>query len=113
MQGYNTLWLPGMDHAGIATQMLVDRDLARRFDANTYVVLTSDNGFHLGQHRLPAGKETAYEEDIHVPFVVRGPKLAPHASSANSSNPTDASAVSTQACRLVSARSKRGRLCRC
>ena len=23
MQGYNTLWLPGMDHAGIATQNVV------------------------------------------------------------------------------------------
>jgi N-acetylglucosamine-6-sulfatase len=41
--------------------------------ANTYFVFTSDNGFHLGQHRLPAGKETAYEEDIHVPMFVRGP----------------------------------------
>ncbi len=29
MQGYETLWLPGMDHAGIATQNVVERDLAR------------------------------------------------------------------------------------
>ncbi len=29
MQGYNTLWLPGMDHAGIATQNVVERELAR------------------------------------------------------------------------------------
>jgi valyl-tRNA synthetase len=28
MQGYETLWLPGMDHAGIATQNLVERQLA-------------------------------------------------------------------------------------
>jgi valyl-tRNA synthetase len=28
MQGYETLWLPGMDHAGIATQTLVERYLA-------------------------------------------------------------------------------------
>jgi valyl-tRNA synthetase len=28
MQGYNTLWLPGMDHAGIATQNVVERGLA-------------------------------------------------------------------------------------
>ena len=27
MSGFNTLWLPGTDHAGIATQMVVDRDL--------------------------------------------------------------------------------------
>src|SRR5690606_22552983 len=29
--------------------------------------------FHLGEHRLPAGKDFAYEEDIRVPAVVRGP----------------------------------------
>ena len=28
MQGYNTLWQPGTDHAGIATQMIVERQLA-------------------------------------------------------------------------------------
>ncbi|HKB79573.1 MAG TPA: class I tRNA ligase family protein, partial [Thermoanaerobaculia bacterium] len=36
MSGYNTLWLPGTDHAGIATQMVVDRELTKqgisRFD---------------------------------------------------------------------------------
>lgn len=40
---------------------------------NTYIVFTSDNGFHLGQHRLAAGKQTAYEEDVRVPLVIRGP----------------------------------------
>lgn len=40
---------------------------------NTYIFFTSDNGFHQGQHRLPSGKNTAFEEDIHVPLVVRGP----------------------------------------
>jgi valyl-tRNA synthetase len=29
MQGYNALWLPGMDHAGIATQNVVERELAK------------------------------------------------------------------------------------
>ena len=29
MQGYRTLWLPGMDHAGIATQNVVERELAK------------------------------------------------------------------------------------
>jgi len=47
---------------------------------NTYIVFASDNGFHLGQHRLPAGKETPYDTDIHVPLVVRGPGI-PAASS--------------------------------
>jgi N-acetylglucosamine-6-sulfatase len=42
---------------------------------NTYIVFTADNGFHLGQHRLPQGKITAFEEDIGVPLVVRGPDV--------------------------------------
>ncbi|HSU88814.1 MAG TPA: class I tRNA ligase family protein, partial [Terriglobia bacterium] len=29
MQGFNTLWLPGMDHAGIATQNVVERELRK------------------------------------------------------------------------------------
>jgi N-acetylglucosamine-6-sulfatase len=44
---------------------------------NTYIIFTSDNGFHLGQHRLPPDKETAYEEDIHLPFYIRGPDILP------------------------------------
>jgi valyl-tRNA synthetase len=30
MQGYNTLWLPGTDHAGIATQNAVEKDIAKQ-----------------------------------------------------------------------------------
>jgi arylsulfatase A-like enzyme len=41
--------------------------------ANTYLVFTSDNGFHMGQHRLEPGKYTPYESDVHVPLLVRGP----------------------------------------
>ncbi|CAI9098045.1 OLC1v1034597C1 [Oldenlandia corymbosa var. corymbosa] len=29
MSGYNTLWVPGMDHAGIATQVVVEKKLKR------------------------------------------------------------------------------------
>jgi valyl-tRNA synthetase len=29
MQGYNALWMPGMDHAGIATQNVVEQQLSR------------------------------------------------------------------------------------
>ena len=41
--------------------------------AESYVVYMSDNGFHMGQHRLFIGKTTAYEEDIRVPMAIRGP----------------------------------------
>ena len=42
----------------------------------TYIVYASDNGFHLGEHRLLQGKNTAYETDIRVPLVVRGPGVS-------------------------------------
>jgi len=42
---------------------------------NTYIIFTSDNGFHQGQHRLFNSKYTAYEEDVRVPLIVRGPHV--------------------------------------
>ena len=44
--------------------------------SNTYVVFTSDNGYHFGEHRFHQGKETSYEEDVAVPMIVRGPGVA-------------------------------------
>jgi arylsulfatase A-like enzyme len=43
---------------------------------NTYLFVTSDNGFHMGQHRLRPQKATPYEEDLRVPLFVRGPGVA-------------------------------------
>lgn len=40
---------------------------------NTYIIYTTDNGFHISQHRLPPGKECPFEEDIHIPLIIRGP----------------------------------------
>ncbi|MQA80743.1 MAG: sulfatase-like hydrolase/transferase [Streptosporangiales bacterium] len=37
---------------------------------NTYIIVTSDNGFHLGQHRARLGKGTAYDYDVRVPLIV-------------------------------------------
>ncbi|KAL1953428.1 hypothetical protein VTO42DRAFT_2835 [Malbranchea cinnamomea] len=42
---------------------------------NTYIFYTSDNGYHIGQHRLQPGKECGFEEDINVPLIVRGPTV--------------------------------------
>lgn len=38
MRGKNVLWQPGMDHAGIATQMVVERQLAERKEPNRHAM---------------------------------------------------------------------------
>ena len=40
---------------------------------NTYFVFSSDNGYHMGEHRLAPGKLTAFDTDIRVPLIVVGP----------------------------------------
>jgi N-acetylglucosamine-6-sulfatase len=42
---------------------------------NTYLIYTTDNGFHIGQHRLPPGKACGIEEDVNIPFFIRGPGI--------------------------------------
>jgi arylsulfatase A-like enzyme len=54
---------------GALMNLLEVQGIAQR----TYVIFTSDNGFHIGQHRLRDGKGLAYEEDVRVPMYVWGP----------------------------------------
>lgn len=44
---------------------------------NTYIVFTSDNGYHLGQFAQAYDKRQPYETDIRVPLVIRGPNIKP------------------------------------
>src|SRR5205823_10039579 len=107
----------------IRSLQAVDRGVARLVRTlrttgqldNTYIVFTSDNGFHLGQHRMPAGKQTAYEEDIHVPLIVRGPGIpAGSTDSAITGNvdlaPTFAALAGVRAPSFVDGRSFAGEL---
>jgi N-acetylglucosamine-6-sulfatase len=45
--------------------------------ASTLIVVTSDNGYHQGTHRMRAGKRTAFHEDTVVPMIVIGPGVQP------------------------------------
>ena len=56
---------------------------------NTYVIYTSDNGFHIGNHRLLPGKRCPYEEDINIPLLIRGPDVAKNAESTIVNSHTD------------------------
>src|SRR6185436_20600727 len=38
----------------------------------TVILFTSDNGFLLGEHRIPDQKYYPYEESIRVPLIIRG-----------------------------------------
>jgi N-acetylglucosamine-6-sulfatase len=46
---------------------------ADHLTGNTYIVFSSDNGYHLGQHMLTRGKKTAFDTDIRVPLIIAGP----------------------------------------
>jgi N-acetylglucosamine-6-sulfatase len=54
---------------GLAGALAEDHELA-----DTVFVITSDNGYFFGEHRLPKGKDLAYEEGIRVPFSIRLPR---------------------------------------
>lgn len=56
---------------------------------NTYVIYTSDNGFHIGSHRLMPGKRCPYEEDINIPLFIRGPDVAKGVNSTITNSHTD------------------------
>ncbi|HEY0934440.1 MAG TPA: sulfatase-like hydrolase/transferase, partial [Trebonia sp.] len=62
-------------------------------DKNTYIVFSSDNGYHMGEYRLNPGKQTAFDTDINVPLIVSGPgvpagRTAPQLASNIDLNPT-------------------------
>ena len=61
----------------LAVDDLIGRVEARlRMDGllrNTYIVFSSDNGYHTGEYRLSPGKLTAFDTDIRVPLIVAGP----------------------------------------
>ncbi len=42
-------------------------------DKNTLVVVTADNGYHMGERRMFKGKRTPYASDTVVPMIVIGP----------------------------------------
>lgn len=91
-------WLAGQPAFGPALVAHLDRTWRRRAESaesvadsvdsvmsslqasghadDTLVLVTSDNGFHVGSYRLHRGKRTAYDPDTVVPLVAIGPGIA-------------------------------------
>jgi N-acetylglucosamine-6-sulfatase len=64
--------VPAVDKMVVDLRAAVD---AAGQSANTYLILSSDNGYHMGEHRTMPGKMTAYDTDIRVPLIIIGPGI--------------------------------------
>jgi valyl-tRNA synthetase len=87
MRGFNTLWQPGYDHAGIATQNVVERELAREgktrddlgreaFEERVWAWLEKYGGIIMGQFRrlgasLDYRRERFTMDEAYVSAVMR------------------------------------------
>jgi N-acetylglucosamine-6-sulfatase len=58
-----------------AVEAIVKALRRRRELHDTYLLLTSDNGYMQGEHGVPSGKVLPYEPSTHVPLILRGPGL--------------------------------------
>jgi N-acetylglucosamine-6-sulfatase len=43
--------------------------------SNTFIVFSSDNGWHHGEHNYDPQKGMAFEEDIRIPMIITGPGI--------------------------------------
>ncbi|CAE7232448.1 Gns [Symbiodinium pilosum] len=81
MDDFTVAWSDSLYRSRVESVMSVDDLVADIFELlhrkgvldNTYVLLTSDHGYALGQQARPSGKFNVYENDIRVPMLIRGP----------------------------------------
>lgn len=75
----NVLWTRRLESAeslADSFHRIMDTLAATGHADDTLVIITSDNGYHVGNHRIPSGKHTPYREDSVVPAVFIGPGIA-------------------------------------
>jgi N-acetylglucosamine-6-sulfatase len=91
---YNDEWYRKRLQSLQAVDELIDGVMKRLEETpevleNTYLIYTTDNGFHIGQHRLPPGKSCGIEEDVNIPFFIRGPDVPKNSIQSIPSSHTD------------------------
>ena len=78
-RGYLDEFYKARQRTLISVDDLVETVVKKLEDAgvmdNTYIFYTSDNGYHIGNHRLQAGKLQCFEEDVNIPMIIRGPDI--------------------------------------
>lgn len=60
----------------MVASIIQELEAAGKLD-NTFIFLTSDNGWYQGEHRIHIEKSFPYEEAARVPLFVRGPGVSP------------------------------------
>jgi arylsulfatase A-like enzyme len=58
------------DLVGRVMAFLEERELL----GSTYILFLSDNGYFMGEHRQPHGKDAPYDPASRIPLVIRGPE---------------------------------------
>ncbi|XP_032223027.1 N-acetylglucosamine-6-sulfatase [Nematostella vectensis] len=79
---FRNRWRTLLSVDDLVEQVVVTLDKHKHL-SNTYIIFTSDNGYHHGQFSLPIDKRQLYEFDIRVPLLVRGPGIPSNKSLTN------------------------------
>jgi hypothetical protein len=61
--------------------------------SSTLVIVTSDNGYHLGEHRFVFGKSQPFETDVRLPLFIAGPGVPANDTRAHPTNHLDITAT--------------------
>ena len=60
---------------------------------NTFLIFSSDNGYHLGEHSMVFGKGQPYDTDVRLPFYASGPGVPPNSSQPHPTTHVDIAAT--------------------
>lgn len=74
---YRSRWESLLAVDELVLEVVQSLKMHHNFLDNTYIIFTSDNGYHIGQFAQAFDKRQPYETDIRVPLLVAGPNIAP------------------------------------